>query len=367
MIRNILKVALNVIMGIKFTTLFKMVLRNGIGLNPKYILRFIFLIPNSLISQILVLVEKIKYGKKSIQTSIEKPPVFIIGHWRSGTTFLHQLIFLDNQFTAPTMVQTILPEHLLFSTKYYVPFLNMIMPGKRPMDEVELKPFVPMEDEFALVRMGCVSPFLRLLFPSAKAKFLHDFREFIPEGKELVKWKRNLLLFIRKITFLTHKQIVFKNPYHTPRMLLLSEMFPGARFIHIVRHPYKIIPSSINMWHIVAQDNSLKGGWKKPTIDETSEVLEKFFRSVDENKFKLGNNEFTEVKYEDLEANPVKELKRIYTELNFEFSDEFEARIIQFMEEKKDYKKNVFTLTSEEKSIINNRLNLYFQTYNYIK
>jgi hypothetical protein len=352
-------------MGIKFTTLFKIIFRNGIGFNPKYILRVLFLIPNSLISQILVFVEKIKFEKKTNQTSIEKPPVFIIGHWRSGTTFLHQLIFLDNQFTTPTIVQTIVPEHILFSTKYYVPFLNIIMPEKRPMDEVELEPFAPMEDEFALVRMGSASPFLKLIFPSAKVKFLSDMREFIPEGTELVKWKKNFLTFVKKITLLTHKQIVLKNPYHTPRMLLLSEMFPGARFIHLVRHPYKIIPSSINMWHIVSQENSLKSGWQKPTIDETAEVLEKFLRYVDENKSKLGNNEFAEVKYEDLEANPVSELKRLYKELNFEFTGEFEARIIQFMEEKKGYKKNVFNLSPGEKRIIHTRLSRWFQIFNY--
>ena len=365
MIKKVLFVVLNIIMGIKFTTLFKMVLRYGIGLNPKYILRFLFLLPNSLISQILVWVETIKFKKKIGQTTIEKPPVFIIGHWRSGTTFLHQLIYLDSQFTAPTVVQTILPEHFLFSTKYYVPFLNKIMPEKRPMDEVELKPFAPMEDEFALIRMGSVSPFVRLIFPSVKAKFLSDFREFIPEGKEFVKWEKNLSTFMKKITFLTHKQIVLKNPYHTPRMLLLSEMFPGARFIHMVRHPYKIIPSGINMWDIVSKENSLKNGWEKPTIDEAAEVLEKFLRYVDENKGKLGENEFAEVKFEDLEANPVIELKRLYKELNFGFTSEFEARINQFMEEKKNYKKNSFNLSPVEKNIIHNRLSHYFKTFNY--
>jgi hypothetical protein len=235
------------------------------------------------------------------------------------------------------------------------------------MDEVEMKPFSPMEDEFALVRMGSASPFLRLLFPSAKVKFMSDFSEFVPEGKELVKWKKNFLTFLKRITFLTNKQIVLKNPYHTPRMLLLSEMFPGARFIHTVRHPYKIIPSAINMWDIVSRENALKGGWEKPTIDEAASVLEKFLCYVDENKGKLGKNEFTEVKYEDLEANPTEEIKRLYKELNLEFTSQFEARIIQFMEEKKNYKKNTFNLSAEEKSIIHNRLSRWFQTYNYDK
>jgi hypothetical protein len=358
-------VAINVIMGIKFTTLFQMVLRKGIGLHPKYIIRFLPLIPSSLISQILSWVEKIKFGKKIDQTIIEKPPIFIIGHWRSGTTLLQQLIALDDQFTAPTLVQTIIPDHFIFSTKYYVPILKKMLPGKRPMDEIVLDPLAPMEDEFGLVRMGSRSPFEKLLFPSAKAEFLADMGEFIPDGKELVKWKKNLYIFLKKITLLTHKQIVLKNPFHTPRISLLSEMFPGARFIHIVRHPYNIIPSSINMWDIVANENALKGGWAKPDIEETATVLDNFWRSVEENKGKLGKNEFGVVKYEDMEQNPVQELKRIYAELNLDFKSEFETRIIEFMEMKKGYKKNVFNLLSKEKSRIYKKLNQYFQAFNY--
>jgi omega-hydroxy-beta-dihydromenaquinone-9 sulfotransferase len=365
MIKSISKVVLNVLMGIKTTTLFKLALKHGIGLHPTHILRFIFLIPNSIISQALVIVEEIKFHGKIKKTTIEKPPVFIIGHWRSGTTLLHQLIALDDQFTTPSVVQTIIPEHFLFSTKYYVPLLLRMMPSKRPMDEIEMKPFDPMEDEFGLVKMGSVSPFEKLIFPSKKVKFLSDIKEFLPEGKKLEKWKKNLKTFLKKITFLTKKQIVLKNPFHTPRMELLSEIFPGARFIHIIRHPYKVIPSSINMWDIVARENCLKGGWERPTIEEISEILYKFWQYIDENKSKLSENEFSEIRFEDLEIDPVKEIKRIYKELNFNFSIEFEKRILQFMEDNKDYKKNVFQLSDEEKKIICKKFDGHFQNFKY--
>jgi hypothetical protein len=363
--KNIPKFGINVIMGIKFSTLFVMFLHKGIGVRPKYLVRFLLLVPNSLISQIFTWVEKIKYGKKIKHITINKPPIFIIGHWRSGTTLLHQLVSLDDQFTAPTLVQTIIPDHFLFSTKYYVPVLRKMLPRKRPMDEVELDPIAPMEDEFGLVRMGCSSPFEGLLFPSVQKKFLADIDEFIPKGKELVKWKKDFNYFLKKITFLTQKQIVLKNPFHTPRISLLSEMFPGARFIYIVRHPYKIIPSSINMWDIVARENAFKSGWQKPTVAETTEVLFKFWQSVDENKSALNKNQFVVVKYEYLEINPVKELKRIYSELNIEFKSSFETRIIQFMDEKRDYKKNTFSLSQIEKDTIYGRLERFFKVFNY--
>lgn len=352
-------------MGIRFSTLLKIVFHNGIGTNLKYILRFLSLIPNSILVEIFILVEKIKYGKKVKKTCIEKPPVFIIGHWRSGTTLLQQLIYIDNQFTAPTVVQVVTPEHFLFSTKYWVPILNALMPKKRPMDEIEMRALVPFEDEWALLRMGSETPLIRIFFPSSEVKFISGTGDFIPEGEKLTTWKKNLMIFSKKITYLTHKQIVFKNPFHTPRITVIAEMFPGARFIHIVRHPFKIVPSSIYTWNIVSSQNALKSGWKSPSVEETADIVKEFWHSVNENKGKLKSNEFAEVRYEDLENNPVRELKRIYEKLELQFTPEFEAGIIQFMEEKKNYKKNVFTLSDEEKTTISIRLRDYFKTYNY--
>ncbi len=355
----------NLLLGTRFIILLKLVFKNGIGLNPKYILRFLSLVPISLLSEIFILVEKIKFNRKIKQTRIEKPPVIIIGHWRSGTTFLHQLILQDNQFTAPTVVQVIAPEHFLFSTKYYIPILKVLLPEKRPMDEVEMAPLAPMEDEWAFIRMGSETPLVKFFFPLANIKTLFDIQEFIPQGKKLVQWKKNMLTLLKKITLLTQKQIILKNPFHTPRILLLAEVLPGTRFIHIVRHPYKIVPSAIYTWNIMSEENAFKSGWKKPTIDEAARIVDEFWRSVNENKKRLKENEFAEVKYEDLEADPVEELKRIYKELNLEFSNQFETSIIQFMEEKKNYKKNVFNLTMEEKNIIEKKLSHYFKAYNY--
>jgi hypothetical protein len=355
----------NLLLGIRFSALIKMVLRNGIGLKPEYILRFLILIPTSLLSEVFTIVEKLKYQKKIKQTKIEKPPVFIIGHWRSGTTLLHQLIYLDRQFTAPSLVQTVIPEHFLFSTKYWVPVMKKMMPPKRPMDEVELGPLDPMEDEWALIRMSASTPFMKVFFPSAKVRFITGTNEFVPVGSNLEKWKNSFLLFLTKITLLTQKQIVLKNPYHTPRIALLAEMFPGAKFIHIVRHPFRIIPSAINMWNIVSGENAFKSGWKELTTEETAQVVHEFWQSVNENKAWLAKDQFAEIKFEDLEKDPAGELKRIYADLRLSFSAEHEESIMQFMEEKKNYRKNIFSLSQEQKESINNVLGTYMRNYGY--
>lgn len=353
----------NLLMGTRFPVLLKMLRRNGFSICPKYMFRLLIVFQNSLISSILTLVERKKYSRIIKDTVIAKPPVFIIGHWRTGSTYLHQLLNLDPQFTTPSLVQTIIPDHFLFSTKYYVPIMKRMTPKTRPMDNVKLSPHEPQEDEFALLRMGSESPLEKLFFPVKDRYFLDGYKEYVPEGKKLEVWKQNLLTFYKKITFLTGKQIVSKNPCHTMRMSLLADMFPGARFIHIYRHPFSVVPSTIRMWNIVGDENKLKRAWKKPEVTDVVSVVDTYLKHISIESKKCGKHQFTEVWFSSLEKKPVKELKRIYSELNLEFSNAFEKEVIKFVASTKDFKKNTYSLTEEDKDVI--RMNPTFRQFKF--
>ncbi len=339
-----------IILGCRFSVLMRLIFRNGISLYPVYLARILLLLMNSLISSILILVEKRNFGKKIRETSLSKPPIFIIGHWRTGSTLLHQLFSLDPQFTTPTMVQTTIPDHFLFSTKYYLPILKKALPKTRPMDKVALSPLQPQEDEFALIRMGSESPLEKLIFPSGEGYFLDGY-SYTPTGKKLELWKKNLLSFYKKITLQEGKQIVSKNPYHTKRLELLAEMFPGAKFIHITRDPKIVVPSTIRMWNIVARENKLKRGWTSPSISEATTVLRSYLDHVTLCKQKL-ENPFTELRFEDLEKQPVKILKKIYSDLEIPWSEAFETAVNKFMRANKGFEKNAYKLSSEEEQTI---------------
>jgi hypothetical protein len=340
-----------IILGARFSVLMSLIFRNGISFRPVYLIRFLILLFNSLITSSLILVEKMNYGRKTRETEIAIPPIFIIGHWRTGSTLLHQLINLDPRLTAPTMVQTVIPEHVLFSTKYYAPILKRALPESRPMDMVALSPFEPQEEEFALIRMGSVSPIEKLIFPSGKCYFLKDYDQYVPTGKRLKLWKKNLITFYKKITLETGKQIVSKNPYHTMRMELLAEMFPGAKFIHITRDPLVVVPSTIRMWNKVAVENDMKRGWNEPSVSDTVSVLRDFRNYVITARHKL-NSPVSDIQFEDLENDPIGELKRIYSELDLFWSDEFERAVLQFLEANRNYRKGNYELSREDEELI---------------
>lgn len=343
---------ITLLIGIRFHVLFRMLRKNGISFGPKYIIRLLILLPQALISSVLTRAERKKFSIIIRDTVIEKPPVFIIGHWRTGTTFLHQLMHLDPQFTTPLLVQTVIPDHFLFSTRYYIPVMKLLMPKKRPMDEVTVSPLAPQEDEFALIRMGSESPMERLVFPVKDKYFLESYNDYIPKGENLECWKQNLLTLYKKISLLTGKQIVSKNPFHTMRISLLNNMFEGARFIYVCRHPFEVVPSTLKMWNTLSMYNSLNNCWKKPGIHEVASVLRSFSNYVSRERKQLGEDQFAEVWFENLEKNPVDELKRIYSSLNLDFSTEFEKNVNQFLISNKNYKKNTYHLTAEEKDLI---------------
>lgn len=329
----------------------RMIFRNGITPYPIYLARFFLLFVNSLISSTLILAEKKNFGKKIRDTHIPKPPVFIVGHWRTGSTLLHQLLNLDPQFTVPSMLQTTIPDHFLFSTKYYLPILKKAMPKHRPMDKVPLSPLQAQEDEFALIRMGSESPLEKLIFPSGEDYFLNGYESYVPGGKKLECWKRNLITFYKKITLQEGKQIVSKNPYHTKRIALLAEMFPGAKFIHITRDPLVVVPSTIRMWDIVAGDNKLKRGWKSPGVHEVASVLQNYLDYVALCRKSL-ENPITEIRFEELEKDAIKVLKHIYSELDIPWSESFEIAVNEFLWVNKGFEKNTYNLSQEEKDTI---------------
>lgn len=343
---------LHLLTGIRLQVLFKLIRRNGIRIRRKNLLRFIVLLQNAFISSVLSVVEKRKYNKVISSLKISQPPTFIIGHWRTGTTFLHQMMSLDDQFTAPTVLQVSIPDHFLFSTRYYIPVMNRILPKTRPMDNVPVSPFEPQEDEFALIRMGTVSPLEGLFFYTGKGYFLSDINKYLPEGSELRTLKKNLLTFYKKITYATGKRIVSKNPYHTLRTSLLSEIFPEATFIHVKRNPCSVVPSTIHMWNVIAATDNLGKPWHSPDIPEVTSNINLLSLHAESCKKETPENRFTEVVFENLEKNPLEELKRIYHEIDLDFTEDFENKLNDFLRSAKDYTKNKFQLSKKDKETI---------------
>ena len=116
------------------------------------------------------------------------------------------------------------------------------------MDAMKVDWNKPQEDEFALCLMGAPSPYLTIAFPNNPP---NDPEALDLDGlppRELAYWKRRFVGFLKRLTFRDPRRLVLKSPTHSCRIPTLLELFPDAQFVHIVRNPYVVFPSTVNLW-----------------------------------------------------------------------------------------------------------------------
>jgi omega-hydroxy-beta-dihydromenaquinone-9 sulfotransferase len=352
--------------GIGLSRLVRLARKNSISCHPKYLLRFLFLLQSALWSELFSCIERKRYGKKIGSTPVPEDPIFIIGHWRTGTTLLHQLLNLDPNLAAPTLFQVAEPNCFICSYRYYLPVFSAMVSENRPMDNVRIGMNEPQEDEYAIYRITDFSPIERLVFPKNSDYFLLDYTSFLPENeKERKEWEEQLRSYFRKLYFFHGKTIVSKNPFNSLRIKELATIFPKARFIHIVRHPFEVVPSTIHMWKIVFDQNKLNRKGSDPGIEEVAKGLYKVLTTIEKDRSVLPEENFYEMKFEDLEVDPVAEFRKIYSRFHMPFDEALSHNIQSFMDSLKDYRKNEFILEDEEKEMIHNQLHQHMQNFNY--
>ena len=88
--------------------------------------------------------------KKIADKPLEMDPLFVLGHWRSGTTFVHNVLACDKHFGYTTTYQTVFPNLMLWGQGFFKKNMSFLMPDHRPTDNMELKVDLPQEEEFAL-------------------------------------------------------------------------------------------------------------------------------------------------------------------------------------------------------------------------
>ena len=331
----------------------------------RFLFRGFFISFNSIFASFLSFIEKKRYSHSISNTVPIKSPIFIIGHWRTGSTLLHQYFQQDTELTTPTHYQVVLPEFFISGAPYYRPVLKRAMGKTRPMDSMKIGLDVPQEDEYALYKMTGISPFNHLVFPNDSTYFLNRYADFNPEAHQLSRWKDAFIYFYRKISFISKKQVVFKNPFHTLRIDTLREMFPGAKFVHIYRHPYNVVPSTISMWKTVGKQNAMNSINHDPEVSDVATFYDRMLTYVKKKEISFPSDSFINVSYEELENNPVEVMHKIYKQLEMNFSANFKFNLTKFVNANSSYKKNSYSLSEQDKLIIDAYCSHHYESLGY--
>ena len=314
----------------------------------------------------LSVLQRAFYRRRLATAEFHGPPVFILGHWRSGTTLLHELMVLDERLSSPSTYQCFAPDHHLVSAWFFCRFARWLLPGKRPMDNMSAGWERPQEDEFALLTLGLPSPYRRIAFPNQGPVDLDylDFRD-LPQER-IVAWMAKLRQFLLSVSIATGRPLVVKSPTHTGRIAALAKEFPEARFIHISRDPRSLFPSTCRLWRSLDAVQALQ----RPSDDQIEsyviECLKRMYDSFHQGREQVEPHRLVDVRYEDLKQDPVGTLGSIYETLRLSDFEPVQPAIQQWVEaEHSQYQTNQHQLSPEHESLIRDAWRDYFDRYGY--
>jgi hypothetical protein len=296
------------------------------------------------------------YGDRIENTRVPNAPIFVVGHWRTGTTLLHELLILDERFTSPTTLHCFLPCHFLLSEHVIREYFAWAMPARRPMDDMPAGWDRPQEDEFALALLGQPSTYTDIAFPNRPPLWpgALDLSGLTP--RQLAGWKRTFRRFVQAVSLRDPRRLVLKSPPHTARIPVLLELFPDARFVHIVRDPYTLFASTVNLWLSMARKHGFQTPLGGPALEEK---VFREFRVIHERyeaaKGLIPPARLAEVRYEELTKDLVGGMRTVYEGLELGGFDAAEPRLREYAARTTAYQPNKYQLSDEQRARIAER------------
>jgi omega-hydroxy-beta-dihydromenaquinone-9 sulfotransferase len=308
--------------------------------------------------------QELLYGEEIARTPIDRAPIFIIGHWRAGTTLLHELLVLDPRHTYPTTYECLEPNHFLLTETFFQRWMRFLLPSHRPMDNMPAGWERPQEDEFALCMLGQPSPYLAIAFPNSLRGTSHAL-ELDLKPRELKQWKRTFLRFIRQLSFKSPRRIVLKSPPHSCRIRVLLELFPRARFIHLVRNPYVVFPSTVNLWKSLYRTHGLQHPTFVGLDEQVFGTFVHLYSRLEEERGLIPASQFYELRYEDLIRDPVGQMRDLYNHLGIDGFEIVLPRLREYLAMAEGYATNRYGLSCEQKAEITRRWGHVIRRYGY--
>jgi omega-hydroxy-beta-dihydromenaquinone-9 sulfotransferase len=271
-----------------------------------------------------------------------KPPIFVLGHWRSGTTHLHNLLAVDQRLAYPNLYHVLFPHTFLCTERYGWALLRPFLEKRRPLDGMAQDFHMPNEDEVALCNLTGLSSYMGFVFPRRRDYYDRylTFRQ-VPDD-EVERWKSAFTLFLQKLTWKYDRPLILKSPPHTCRIRLLLELFPDARFVHVHRNPYVVFRSTAHADRVGMRWFGLQG----PDLSDQAAYIIRRYRAMYDAFFAekglIPAENFHEVSLEDIEREPIRQMGTLYEKLRLPDFQVVEPALRQYVGSLHNYRKNEY-------------------------
>lgn len=328
-----------------------MLAENGFRVHPRYMARFAYITMLTFITAVPRMMERKKYDREIER--VEVKPVFIVGHFRGGTTYLHYLMSHDVGMSYVSTFQTMLPDNYIFMEKFFKKILSDSLPETRPMDDIKMAAENPYEEEYAVANLSPYSFYHGWYFPRKMREYFDKYVLFNVPDNVIRKWKEVYSRVLKKAAYkMGRERVILKNPPNTGRIKQLVEMHPDAKFIHLYRNPYKVFSSTMNLYRGIMPLFSLQ----EYDMEEIEENVFYFYRTMYEKFFRekhlIKSENYVEIRYEDFVREPLKTLEHIYSSINLPDFEKSKGRFKDYISSQNDYIPNKHTIDRDLKDRI---------------
>ena len=331
---------ISTLVGFTFGDWLQLLKDNHLSLSLTYRKRWLPIFFLSLRNSQLRSKEVKKFGDE-IDAAVIQPPIFVIGHWRSGTTLLHSLLAVDDRFSYPNLFQVTFPHTFLTLREMFAERMEAEDDAeKRPMDNMEVRYDSPGEDEFALAVLSLRSPVIGWMFP--RRQDVYDryltFRDVSEADIDI--WRSAFSAFLKKLSIGHNKPLILKSPQHTARIRLLLDMFPDARFVHICRHPFDVFRSTQKLYRTAVANNRVQTASDENVDDDIIRRYREMYDAYLEEHSLIPAGHHYQIHFEDLEKDMMGQVRAIYEHLDLPDFDVVEPKLQDYIDSMSGYKKN---------------------------
>jgi len=297
---------------------------------------------------------------------LETPPLFILGHWRSGTTHLTNLL-AEGGFGYVDPIAAGLPWDFLGLGRLLRPILVRLLPEGRFIDAVEVSPNSPQEDELGLASMTKLSYFHAIYFPRRFQPWFD--RGLFLDGatpREIAHWEQRFRYYLWKLARRRpDRPLLVKNPVYTGRVEQLLRLYPDARFLHIVRNPHEVFASTRSFLATMFDALALQSA-EHVAVEET--VLATYERMMDRliaDSAAVPKDRYVEIRFEELEAEPLETLQRVHGELGLGGFAEARPAYSAYLGRIKRYERAKRAFPERDLALVEQRWGRFLAHWNY--
>jgi len=305
--------------GITFGKWLRLLGENRFSVDARYWPRAAVITGVSLFNSTAAVAERVLY-QRSIDRAPIQPLLLILGAPRSGTTMLHQILAHDGRFAYPNFFNVYNPSTFLLTERILSRLLAPLLSGKRMQDNVSLTMDTPDETERATALLSVRAVDMAWYFHGREGHY-GRYATFEEAGEaELRQWEEALLHFYRKLSWHHRRPLVVKSPFDMGRLRILTRLFPSARYVHICRHPYPVVQSTIRTYGMVRNLAPLRNDREPFTDQDLESMVVARYRRLTRNYLRdrdlIPPGHLAEIRYEDFIRDPLNHLERVYDELS---------------------------------------------------